>query len=84
MSHNGYISQENKPPPNQRNQIMNVALYTTVEALAFQKKVTLSPLEFASWALHSMRECEAVGNELAAAMMRGYWLGAMKGNLITG
>jgi hypothetical protein len=63
---------------------MNTALYTTVEALAFHKKLTLSPLEFASWALHSMRECESVGNELAAAMMRGYWLGAMKGNLITG
>jgi hypothetical protein len=83
MSHTINIERENHRQ-NKGTKSMNTALYTTVEALAFQKKVTLSPLEFASWALHSMRECEAMGNELAAAMMRGYWLGAMKGNLITG
>lgn len=63
---------------------MNISLAVTVEALALKQKLALSPLEFATWALHSMKECEAIGNELAASMLRGYWLGAMKGNLITG
>jgi hypothetical protein len=56
---------------------MNTALAVTVEALAFQKKMTLSPLDFTLWALRARKECEEVGNSLAASMLEGYWLGSM-------
>jgi hypothetical protein len=56
---------------------MSTALAITVEALAFQKKMTLSPLDYTLWTLRARKECEALGNSLAASLLEGYWLGSM-------